>query len=116
MTIQYCLDEHLGITAKSDFSLLYDPLERLAGGLDGSTGTDAWLFSSPSNAFGVQGIAPGHVIRLTERGKTKLGGSARGLYAVETVVNPTTLRLRPLGKLSGTGWPPQPPNTGGLEF
>jgi hypothetical protein len=113
----YARDEDLVIAAKSDWTLLSEPLQRLAAGLDGAIGSpDAWLFTSNSGDFAAQGIAPGHVIRLPERGKFKLGGSARGLFAVDDIIDATTLRLRPLGGSPGSGWSPQPAGTAGLEF
>jgi hypothetical protein len=114
---QYATDENLAVAARSDWTLLSEPLQRLAAGLDGAIGSpDAWVFSSASQDFVAQGFAPGHVIRLPERGKFKLGGSARGLFAVDLVIDATTLRLRPLGGAPGSGWPPQSAGTSGLEF
>jgi len=114
--VAYCSDENVAITATSDYALIVRGAKRRAYGIDGVTTADPWVLSSASNDFVTQGLAAGDVIQLPERGKTKVGGSSGGLFAVAEVLTATTIRLRTLGGTAGEDFPPHPANTSGLEF
>lgn len=111
-------DEDLARRIRPDFALIAQEIQRLAAGTDAAFDVpgEPWVMSSASSDFVTQGLAPSHVIRIPKRGKVKVGESEGVLYAVDAVVSPATLRLRPLGGAAGTGYPPHPAGTTGLEF
>jgi hypothetical protein len=114
--IPLCSDEDIASTATSDYALIVRGAKRRAWGLDGIITADPWVLSAGSNDFTTQGLAPGDVLQLPDRGRPKLGGAPVGLFAVDAVLTPTTLRFRTLGGTAGEDFPPHPANTTGLEF
>jgi hypothetical protein len=106
----YATDEDVALRASADFAVLCPKDQCLASGGDGFfTPGDRWTLVSASVDFQTNGLAPGHLIRLTQpAGTFKPPGEA--LVVVSVAPNVVTVRRK--GQAAGVGQPPGTP--GGL--
>jgi len=108
--IAYATDEDIALRASSDYAILCPRDQCLAGARNGGFGDDPWTLTSQSVNFLANGLAPGHVVRLTQPvGLFKASGEA---FVISTVA-PNALKLRRKGQTDGFGKPPGP--EGGVQ-
>ena len=104
----YATDEDIALRASADFSILCPKDQSLAWGTDGSFGSDdRWTLYSSTVDFQANGLAAGHLVRLTQPVNVfKPPGDA---FAVDSVA-PGSVTLRRKGQLAGVGQPAGPPS------
>lgn len=110
----YATDENLAVRAPGDFQALCPDWQVLARGADGAFSSGApWVLTSTGTDFGAQGVAAGMVVALTGP-KAAFRGSGE-LLAVESVAG-SSVTLRRVGALAGTGLPPGAGGLSGVTF
>jgi hypothetical protein len=101
----YATDEDIALRASADFAILCPKDQCLASGNDGTIGGDRWTLKSTSVDFLANGLAPGHLVRLTQPvGLYKPPGES---FAVVSVA-PNAVTLRRKGQVVGVGQPAGP--------
>lgn len=111
----YCTDEQIAVRCGPDFAALCPESQLVARGSDGSfAAADPWTLTSPSNDFGVQGVAVGSVVHL-RRPTAAFGGS--GVLLGVAAIAGTSVTLRRLGLPAARGLAPAPAaGIAGVEF
>jgi hypothetical protein len=100
-SIVYATDEDVALRASADFAILCPRDQCLAYGNDGGFEPgDPWTLRSPSVDFQANGLAPGHLVRLTQPvSQYKPPGEAFAVVAVA----PNAVTLRRKGQPVGVG-------------
>jgi hypothetical protein len=106
VSTRYATDEDIAIRASADFTILCPKDQRLAWGNDGQFSTNTpWVLTSAAVDFQAYGVAPGHVVLLTQ--PTPSFKPPGELFAVVAVA-PNAVTLRRRGQPAGIGLPPGP--------
>jgi hypothetical protein len=101
----YATDEQVYLEGPGDFGVIVPRSNRVARGTDGVfASTDLWTLTSISNDFGIQGVQPGMIVRLSGPGAVF---ATPEYMAVETVDDHEVTLRRP-GLPAGIGQPPSP--------
>jgi hypothetical protein len=109
-TILYATDEDIAIRASADYSILVPRDQKLAWGTDGQFAPGLrWTLSSATVDFQANGLAPGHVVHLTQPVSVF---KPPGDLLVVADVTAGAVVLRRKGQPEGVGQPPAP--QGGL--
>jgi hypothetical protein len=104
---QYAADEDISLRASADFTILCPKDQKLAWGNDGQFSPgQRWSLTSASVDFQACGVAPGHVVQLTQ--PVAAFRPPGELFAV-VAAGPNTVTLSRRGQPAGVGLPPGPP-------
>lgn len=102
LDVAYATDEDLWLIGSSDWAILVPQSQTLAGGADGELDAGGWVLTSTATDFEAQGVAAGHIVRLSSpRSTFRLDQ----FLAVESVSGGEATLRRP-GLAAGVGMPP----------
>lgn len=98
----YATDEDLWLVGSSDWPILVPQSQMLATGTNGAISAGAWSLTSATVDFEEQGVAAGHIVRLSSPRET----FKRDVFLAVESSSAGTLTLRRPGMATGKGAPP----------